>query len=317
MGYDVIRFQGDVDEDLICPICSGVLEDPVQISHCEHAFCNICITQWLCEQQTCPVDRSVVTIAHLRPVPRILRNLLSKLPIACDNAEFGCRAIVQLDNLRSHLSGCEYNPTRPVTCAQGCGLEMSKEKLPNHNCIKNLCSVIQRQQRRIAELETTSAEHKHQLVEQKRDIQLLKAYVRAFRSLNPNLQNLEETVVYNEILEWVNSLHSARVTRWGGMISTPDAVLQAVIKHALVESGCPTSIINQLIENSHEHNWPPGLATLETRQMNRRYYENFVVKRIPGKQAIVMMACENQHMGEDMVQEPGLIIIFAHGVEEI
>ena len=32
MGYDVARFQGDVDEDLICPICSGVLEEPVQVS---------------------------------------------------------------------------------------------------------------------------------------------------------------------------------------------------------------------------------------------------------------------------------------------
>jgi hypothetical protein len=30
MGYDVVRFQGEVDEDLLCPICSGVLEEPVQ-----------------------------------------------------------------------------------------------------------------------------------------------------------------------------------------------------------------------------------------------------------------------------------------------
>lgn len=40
-------------------------------------------------------------------------------------------------------------------------------------------------------------------VTQKRDIQLLKAYMRAIRSANPNLQNLEETIEYNEILEWV------------------------------------------------------------------------------------------------------------------
>lgn len=119
------------------------------------------------------------------------------------------------------------------------------------------------------------------------------------------------------VTRWVNSLQPARVTRWGGMISTPDAVLQAVIKRSLVESGCPTSIINELIENAHERNWPQGLATLETRQMNRRYYENYVAKRIPGKQAVVVMACENQHMGEDMVLEPGLVMIFAHGVEEI
>ncbi|KAB0362869.1 E3 ubiquitin-protein ligase NRDP1 isoform X2 [Muntiacus reevesi] len=317
MGYDVTRFQGDVDEDLICPICSGVLEEPVQAPHCEHAFCNACITQWFSQQQTCPVDRSVVTVAHLRPVPRIMRNMLSKLQIACDNAVFGCSAIVRLDNLMSHLSDCEHNPKRPVTCEQGCGLEMPKDELPNHNCIKHLRSVVQQQQTRIAELEKASAEHRHQLAEQKRDIQLLKAYMRAIRSVNPNLQNLEETIEYNEILEWVNSLQPARVTRWGGMISTPDAVLQAVIKRSLVESGCPASIVNELIENAHERSWPQGLATLETRQMNRRYYENYVAKRIPGKQAVVVMACENQHMGDDMVQEPGLVMIFAHGVEEI
>lgn len=38
MGYDVTRFQGDVDEDLICPICSGVLEEPVQVSQSDGRF---------------------------------------------------------------------------------------------------------------------------------------------------------------------------------------------------------------------------------------------------------------------------------------
>ena len=32
MGYEITRFEGDVDEELLCPICSGVLEDPVQVS---------------------------------------------------------------------------------------------------------------------------------------------------------------------------------------------------------------------------------------------------------------------------------------------
>ena len=34
-----------------------------------------------------------------------------------------------------------------------------------------------------------------------------------------------------------------------------------------------------------------------------------------GKQAVVVMACENVHMAEDMIMEPGLVMIFAHGVE--
>lgn len=31
MGFELNRFQGEVDEELICPICSGVLEDPLQV----------------------------------------------------------------------------------------------------------------------------------------------------------------------------------------------------------------------------------------------------------------------------------------------
>lgn len=33
MGFEIKRFQGDVDEELICPICSGVLEDPLQVNN--------------------------------------------------------------------------------------------------------------------------------------------------------------------------------------------------------------------------------------------------------------------------------------------
>ncbi|NWH89388.1 RNF41 ligase, partial [Aegithalos caudatus] len=188
-------------------------------------------------------------------------------------------------------------------------LEMPKDELPNHNCIKHLRSVVQQQQTRIAELEKSSAEHKHQLAEQVGPGGGKKGRVGVWVSKFQKKRGKRG--------RWVNSLQPARVTRWGGMISTPDAVLQAVIKRSLVESGCPASITNELIENAHERNWPQGLATLETRQMNRRYYENYVAKRIPGKQAVVVMACENQHMGEDMVLEPGLVMIFAHGVEEI
>ena len=40
-----------------------------------------------------------------------------------------------------------------------------------------------------------------------------------------------------------------------------------------------------------------------------------VVDLCVGKQAVVVMACENVHMAEDMIMEPGLVMIFAHGVE--
>ncbi|KAB7504847.1 E3 ubiquitin-protein ligase NRDP1 [Armadillidium nasatum] len=331
MGFDVTRFQGDVDEELLCPICSEVLQEATsegnilslplstcfQAPSCEHAFCSGCIHEWLSRQQTCPVDRQPITPSQLKQVPRILKSLLSKLYIACDNKPHGCVSVVKLDCLKTHLEECDFNPKRPVPCEQGCGLVVPKDELKDHNCLRELRSLMQNQTNKIAELQQDIIENKFQLNEQKQEIQLLKDFMRAMRSSNPQMRAIADQMEQDEVVRWSSTLGRARVTRWGGMISTPDAMLQAVIRRALSESGCPPHIIDQLMENAHERRWPPGLSTLETRQvkMNRRMYENYISKRVPGKQAVVVLACDNRHMNEDMILDPGLVMIFAHGIE--
>ncbi|KAM8968387.1 E3 ubiquitin-protein ligase NRDP1-like [Sarcophilus harrisii] len=235
MGYDRARFLGDVDEDLICPICCGVLEEPVQAPNCEHAFCNTCVSQGSSWQQTCPVDGSVVTVPHLRPIPRIMRNMLSKLQITCDNAVAGCNAILRLDNLMAHLLNCEHSPKCPVACKHGCGLEMSNGELPNHNCIEHLHSMVQQQETHITELEKTSAEQKFQLEEQQRDIQLLKAYVHALHNDKPKLRPES-----SEIIQWVNSLHPEGVPSGEDGSSSPGPTQPPVPKTS-AESACSVS----------------------------------------------------------------------------
>ncbi|GIX82677.1 hypothetical protein CDAR_295763 [Caerostris darwini] len=318
MGYDIARFQGEVDEELICPICSSVLEEPLHAPQCEHAFCKSCINEWLSRQPSCPVDRQPITPNDLKPVPRILRNLLSRLLIMCDNASFGCTAIIKLERLEVHKEECEHNPKRPVPCEQGCGLVIPKDELRDHNCVREVRLMLQTQQHRINEMQNT-------INEIRRDIGLLKVNciikscmqecIRAVRLANPSVPPVVETLEQDETIRWANSLQRARVTRWGGMISTPDSVLQTMVRRALSESGCPPHVTAELMENAHERRWPTGLSTLETRQSNRRYYENYVCKRIPGKQAVVVMAIDNPHMNDDMVLEPGLVMIFAHGIE--
>ncbi|XP_059167222.1 E3 ubiquitin-protein ligase NRDP1-like [Physella acuta] len=315
MGYELGRFEGDVDEELICPICSCVLEEPLQAPQCEHAFCSACIHEWLTRQPTCPVDRSAITPNQLKSVPRILRNLLSRLTICCDNKSYGCSVVMKLDALPNHLQECEFNPKKPIQCENGCGLVVPKDEIKEHNCVKELRNLIQQMQQKLTDIQTESMEQKILLRDQKREIQSLNEALRAMRIMNPRIRDIQTSMENEDLTRWVNSLQPARVTRWGGMISTPDAVLQAVIKRALMESGSPSHVVNELMENAHERRWPSGLSTLETRQLNRRQYENYVTKRIPGKQAVVVMYCENQHMPEELILEPGLVMIFAHGVE--
>lgn len=90
---------------------------------------------------------------------------------------------------------------------------------------------------------------------------------------------------------------------------------QTMIKRTLSEYNCPPHVIDELMENCHERKWPPGLNSLETRQSSRRQYENYICKRVPGKQAVLVLHCDNTHMPEDMMVEPGLVMIFAHGIE--
>ena len=46
------------------------------------------------------------------------------------------------------------------------------------------------------------------------------------------------------------------------MTSTPDILLQNVIKRALLETGCPINLANKLVEKAHEQHWPQGISTL-------------------------------------------------------
>ncbi|KAF2902824.1 hypothetical protein ILUMI_03360 [Ignelater luminosus] len=226
MGFELNRFQGDVDEELVCPICSGVLEDPLQAPVCEHAFCRTCIHEWISRQPTCPVDRQHITSAQLRQVPRILRNLLSRLCINCDNAEYGCTRVLKLDALVAHLEECEHNPKRPLPCEQGCGLVIPKDELKDHNCIKELRALIQTQQQKLNDFQQELTEQRFTMNEQKRELQLLKDFMKAMRISNPAMRAIADQMERDEVLRWSNTLTRARVTRWGGMISTPDEVLQ-------------------------------------------------------------------------------------------
>lgn len=54
----------------------------------------------------------------------------------------------------------------------------------------------------------------------------MQGYVRALRVCNPSVRAVADELERDEIERWSSSLPQARVTRWGGMISTPDEYLQ-------------------------------------------------------------------------------------------
>ncbi|XP_072459638.1 RING finger protein 151-like isoform X7 [Notamacropus eugenii] len=107
MGYDIERFVGYVNEGLLCCICQGVLEDPLQ-APCEHAFCTSCIHGWLEYHRNCPEDRQALSKSMLRPLYRYMRNDLNRLQLHCRNGERGCKMICSLESVEQHERECAY-----------------------------------------------------------------------------------------------------------------------------------------------------------------------------------------------------------------
>ncbi|XP_065581631.1 E3 ubiquitin-protein ligase NRDP1-like isoform X3 [Artemia franciscana] len=295
MGIDTARFSGDIDGDLLCSICTFVLEDPVQAPICEHGFCNTCITEWLTSSQTCPIDRTNLTVDALKPAPRILRNFLCILTLSCSNQTHGCSASLTLERLAVHLLECNFNPKRPVTCQSGCGITMLFEEYGNHNCIQSLKTELA-----IVQKENKKQEEKVSKILSELD--LLKAEIDALKKVNQEKKPTSSDL---------QLLPTAGLSQ---------AVNQRV-KEQLSGSGCPLETVKTLIENSNESRWPLGLRSYQARLANwdrlkdyrRRVWDivpNTVPQRLYKTEISLIMASDNAHMDQELfVINPGFLVL--------
>ena len=109
-GYEDERFETKVDDNLHCVICTEVLKDPVQCPRNEHHFCRNCIIKHLKHSRNCPTCKDPLTVETLVKPQRFLANTLARLKISCDNAQRGCRAVVELGSLNTHVASCGFSP---------------------------------------------------------------------------------------------------------------------------------------------------------------------------------------------------------------
>lgn len=155
-------FVNPVPSDCLCPICSEVLEDPLETQACQHAFCRPCISTWLGDHGSCPLCRHKLTRTGLNPLHRIWREKLGSLQVRCCYHGNGCTDEMQLVGLSAHMLNCVYRkmgcpnedcdttvlrcdldahlavcPCRRVACPD-CQLELRSQDLPNHGCIPAL-----------------------------------------------------------------------------------------------------------------------------------------------------------------------------------
>ncbi|KAJ3695939.1 hypothetical protein LUZ60_001316 [Juncus effusus] len=110
------RSSGEMDRELLCPICMGVIKDAF-LTSCGHSFCYMCIVTHLNNKNDCPCCSHYLTKSHLYPnflLDKVLKKLsarqIAKTATPIEHLKFalqqgGCdMSIKELDSIITLLA---------------------------------------------------------------------------------------------------------------------------------------------------------------------------------------------------------------------
>ncbi len=105
-----------ISSQLICPICTQVLENPVQ-TPTDHLFCEDELIEWMSrhEKPLCPVSHEELKPDSIRKPSRIILNMLAELQRFCTYKNEGCNWIGENEHLSAHLAQCPKRPNSVLT----------------------------------------------------------------------------------------------------------------------------------------------------------------------------------------------------------
>lgn len=114
------EFEGNIPENLQCPINQGVLKDPVR-DECGHAFCKDCFATFYNSEKICPVTKQRIS-AHTSPAPDLAQEV-TNLTIRCKHSGSGCTWMGPLNAAAAHLgTDCPQESTE-------CGIDKCQQKV--------------------------------------------------------------------------------------------------------------------------------------------------------------------------------------------
>ena len=124
-------------EDLVCPICHEILNDPL-ITNCGHLFCGRCLQQSGSRVKNCPVCRQEYTSMN----DQFHARRIGGLKVKCPNAGKGCEWSGELRDAEGHVKtdSCQHTD---VLCKNGCGEYIQRSLISDHEtgkCPKRLYS---------------------------------------------------------------------------------------------------------------------------------------------------------------------------------
>ena len=125
----------------ICPLCTGVLVEPVMDAK-GHMFCKKCLLIYekkhfsKTKKLLCPISNHILKITDLKPY-ELINNYLREMICVCPNRKKGCKWEGKYHLRKAHIDKeCEF--IKEEICPhEGCGLKIKSENVNSHLLICN------------------------------------------------------------------------------------------------------------------------------------------------------------------------------------
>jgi len=152
MGIDTGLAIDGLRADFVCSICHDIVQNPVEISSCEHHFCDGCVRPWIQANSDCPIDRLPVEEAGLSQPRRFYRNTLAEVRLRCQFS--ACNAETTYEGFERHKTNCPENPEAWIECTF-CHVKhmINEEETHQKSCLPFLHDKIARNESEKKELE--------------------------------------------------------------------------------------------------------------------------------------------------------------------
>jgi WD40 repeat protein len=129
--------------ELLCQICLCLVLDPLSCQNCDSIYCSKCIKQYSRYSGLCPNRCRLV----LKPVNRIVKNMINQIKIKCIFFFKGCKEILNHEKFENHINTCEFGPY--LCLAKNCYSVDILSKMTSHtkfceyfNMLKNFGSRV-------------------------------------------------------------------------------------------------------------------------------------------------------------------------------
>ena len=138
-----IDFVEPLPEELNCPICFGLLQDPFLTACCGNHFCEPCANEVRQSNNKCPLCQDTPLNGIIN---KGLKRKVNELKVYCTHKQTGCSWVGNLGKLEMHVAAdktdgeCQFVTVKCPVSTQ-CGARVLRKSLEDH--VKNVCGYRQ------------------------------------------------------------------------------------------------------------------------------------------------------------------------------